>query len=330
MNIERLSEVLSAQPKFRYKQIQILLYQDLITNWSAATVLPQDVRASLNELCPLSITAEETRLKDGSSKAVIILDDNLKIETVLIRNSDKRNTVCVSSQVGCPLNCAFCATGAMGFKRNLTSQEIVEQVLYFARKLKAINQKVDNIVFMGMGEPFLNTDNVLGAIKILHDPEGFNLGSRRVSISTVGIKAGLEKLQQSGLQINLAISLHAPNDKLRAELMPVHKNTTIKELMTIIKKYTAATNRQVMFEYIMLNGVNDRPEDAKQLAELLNDHRLFMVNLINYNQTGKFVSSTTARIRVFQNTLLRAGLKVTVRDSRGQDMNAACGQLATD
>ncbi|MFH0951431.1 MAG: 23S rRNA (adenine(2503)-C(2))-methyltransferase RlmN [bacterium] len=328
MDITQLPEVLHGQPQFRFQQINHLLYQDLIVDWQQATVLPKALMTELALHCPLTIIAMVTKLPRSSSKAVITLADGLKIETVLINNTDGRHTVCVSSQVGCPLGCKFCATGAMGFKRNLTSQEIVEQVLYWARQLKDQDESIDNIVFMGMGEPLLNIDNVLSAIKIINDPESLNLGSRRISVSTVGIKAGLDKIMRSSLQINLAISLHAPTDKLRAQLMPVHQNTSLKELMAMVAHYTEQTNRQVMFEYIMLKEVNDNLAEAEKLAVLLDNHRLYMVNLINYNQTGKFRPSTPARIRAFQNILLRAGLKVTVRDSQGQASQAACGQLA--
>jgi len=330
MNIKKIYSILADQPKFRLQQINHLLFQDLITDWDQATVLPKDLRESLAKECSLEIEAETKHLANNSTKAMIVLEDGLRIETVLINNYDGRNTVCVSSQVGCSLGCAFCATGAMGFKRNLTAQEIFEQVLFFARRLKLMNQKIDNIVFMGMGEPLLNLDNVLDAIKTFNDPKCFNLGIRRISISTAGIKAGIEKLKNSGLQINLALSLHAADDKLRAELMPVHRSTNLKELMGVIKDYAQTTNRQIMFEYIMLKDVNDSEIDAEKLASLLDDHRLYLVNLINYNQTGKFTPSTSARIRNFKNILMRAGLKVTVRDSHGQDINAACGQLATE
>ncbi len=327
MNIDKLRLILESSPKFRIKQTNKLLYQDLISSWQEASVLPKDLRSKLEKECPLDISAESLTLKDGSVKTVISLNDNKKVEAVLIKNNDKRNTVCVSSQIGCALACKFCATGQMGFIRNLSANEIVEQVLYFARELKQKNEKIDNIVFMGMGEPFLNIDNVFRAIEILNSEDKFNIGARKISISTVGLKKGIERLIKSKLQVNLAISLHATNDQLRSHLMPVNKKQNIKELLEFVDSYIVSTGRQVMFEYLMIKDVNDSLEEAKELAKLL-EGKLAVVNLIRYNDSGVFKSSPDKHIYNFKKVLEKNGIKTTIRDSFGSEGKAACGQLA--
>jgi len=261
------------------------------------------------------------------------------VETVLMRHAGGRNTVCVSSQIGCPLACTFCATGKLGFKRDLKYYEIVEQVLFWARYLKKfrasnfefrasdVSDSVTNIVFMGMGEPFLNYDNVMEAIKVLNDKDGFNLGIRKFSISTAGITEGIIKLAEEELAINLAISLHAPNDELRQELMPVAKKYTIKNILEAVDYYIDKTHRRVMFEYIMIDGVNDHEDEAKELAKLLRG-KLCFVNLIPYNETGAFKGSSDSRITKFKNILMERGIQAIQRYRFGADIDAACGQLA--
>jgi len=207
MNLENIEQVIQKEPNYRKKQIKKCLFQDLINNWSEATVLPLNLREKLNKNSPISIEAKRFVSKNRKSiKALITLQDKEKIESVLMCYNDNRNTVCVSSQVGCPLDCAFCATGRKGFTRNLSFSEIIEQVLFFARSLKKQGKKITNIVFMGMGEPLLNYDNVIKAIEILNDKEGFNLGIRSFSISTSGIIDGIEKLTKENKAINLAFS----------------------------------------------------------------------------------------------------------------------------
>lgn len=211
MNLNKLQEIIKNEPSYRIKQIKKAIFQGLIENWQEATVLPLVLRQKLNQNCSLDINAKIFSSGD-SEKILLELKDGLKVESVLMRHKDNRNTVCVSSQIGCPLACSFCATGKMCFKRNLDYWEIIEQVLFFGRRLKKENKKITNIVFMGMGEPFLNYENVVEAIKTLNDKEGFNLGARRFSISTVGIIEGIKKLQEEKLEINLAVSLHATNE----------------------------------------------------------------------------------------------------------------------
>src|SRR3989338_8321061 len=310
-------ELFNAEPKYRLGQAKSALFQDLIQNWQEARVLPLDLREELNKKCPIKISAEKIFSKDERTiKAVIFFDDGLLVETVLMRHKDKRNTICVSSQIGCSLNCSFCATGKIGFKRNLDAWEIVSQVLFFVRYLKTIGEKITNVVFMGMGEPFLNYQNVIGAIKILNDKEGFNLGARHFSISTVGIVEGIEKLAKEELQINLAISLHAPADKLRSELIPVNK------------------------KYTIIDNINDSKEHAKALAKLMKKP-LYFVNLISYNSMGSlatlgmktplspFKSSSSSKIEKFKKILESEGVAVTRRYRFGEDITGACGQLAT-
>jgi 23S rRNA (adenine2503-C2)-methyltransferase len=328
MNLKNIEEILEKQPAYRQKQAKQAVFLDLAENWEQVKTFPKDLRELLNKECPLGIKALANVSKDEKTlKALVEFSDGLKVETVLMRHGDGRNTVCVSSQVGCPLGCLFCATGKLGFKRNLTAGEIIEQVLFFARYLKTKKEKITNVVFMGMGEPFLNYGNVLEAIKTLNDKDGFNLGARHFSISTAGIPDGIKKLSEESLQVNLAISLHAPEDELRSRLMPLNKQYNIGEILAAVDDYIKATNRRVMFEYIMIDGINDSDDCAKKLAKLLKKP-LYFVNLISYNPTGIFNPSPSARIKKFKEILEGKGLTVTQRHRFGQDVRGACGQLA--
>ena len=346
MEIFNLENFLKSEPKYSLEQIKRAVFVDLIENWDEATALPKELSDKLNQECPLDIEAKVFESKDKKTiKALIFLEDGERIEGVLMRyEKDKsRNTACVSSQVGCVLGCGFCATGKMGFKRNLSVDEIVKQILFWARWLKnneTLRQaqgenKINNLVFMGMGEPFLNYENVMSAIKILNDQKGFNLGARHFSISTAGIIGGINRLADEPLQINLAISLHAPNDKLRSKLMPINKKYPIKEILKEVDDYIEKTNRKVMFEYIMINGVNDGEKQAKELAKLMKrplyhirQAQCKFVNLIPCNRVGGFEQSSQARIEKFKKILKSAGVQVNQRHSFGQDIQAACGQLA--
>ena len=331
MNLGKLENILSKEPKFRLKQARQAIFVDLLDDWDKATSLSLPLRQELNRGCPLKIKAEVSRSRDRNSlKASITLSDGLKIETVLLRHDDGRNTVCVSSQVGCALGCLFCATGKMGFKRNLTSDEIVEQVLFWSRLLKPRGEKVTNLVFMGMGEPFLNYANVMAAIKILNSADGLNIGARHISLSTIGVSEGIRKLAEEKLQLNLALSLHAPSDRLRAEIIPYNGANSIKNLIKDINYYLGQTGRRLMIEYLMIDGFNDSPEQALELAELLNNIEppLFFVNLIAYNPTDEFKPSTSRAIFAFKKILRDKKIDVTERYRFGQDIKAACGQLA--
>jgi len=327
MNIEKIEKTLAIEPKYRLAQAKKVIFGDLIDDWSKATTLPKDLIVKLEEVCPLKIEAEIFESKDKNTvKALIKLADDLKIETVLMRHND-RNTICVSSQVGCPMGCAFCATGTMGLKRNLTMGEIIAQVLLFARLLKKTEEKITNIVFMGMGEPFLNYDKVMGAIKYLHAPDTMNIGARRFSISTCGILDGIKKFTKEEMEINLAISLHAPTDELRSSIMPINRQNPLKKLIIAIKNYLEETHRKVMIEYTMIKGVNDSAQNAEELAELL-QNMLVVVNLIPYNDTDLFQTSDAAAINRFKTILGRNKISVVQRHKFGDDIEAACGQLA--
>jgi 23S rRNA (adenine2503-C2)-methyltransferase len=344
MNITQLNKILAAEPKFRYAQVNKALYQDFISSWDEAFNLPKALRERLTAECPLEIQAEIIKTVSGpkSLKALITLADGETIETVLIRqrgastekggakntNNDGRNTLCVSSQVGCPLQCAFCATGLSGFSRNLTAEEIVEQVVFWARFLQqeGRGEKPDNIVFMGMGEPFLNYEQFIKAVKFINNPETLNIGARRLSVSTAGLTEGIKRLAGEKIQINLAISLHAPNDALRRELMPIANKYSLREIFQAVDNYIVKTGRRVMFEYLMIKGVNDRDDQARELAELMKKP-LYLVNLIPYNATGKFRPSDRERIDAFKKILEEEKVPVTVRLSFGGSISAACGQL---
>jgi len=328
MDLIQFKRLFNKQPKYRFGQAKTAIFQDLIQSWQEAATLPLSLRETLNKKCPIGISAKTFVSEDKNTiKALLTLKDDLKIETVLMRHKDKRNTICVSSQVGCPLGCSFCATSKIGFKRNLEAWEIIEQVLFFARYLKKNKERATNVVFMGMGEPFLNYQNVIGAIKILNDKEGFNLGARRFSISTVGIVEGIEKLAKEKLQINLAVSLHAPDDKLRSKFMPINKKHPIERILGAVDDYIDNTQRRVMFEYIMINNLNDSEEYAKALARLMKKP-LYFVNLISYNPTGIFKPSSSSRIKEFKEILEKEGVTVTQRYRFGKDIKGACGQLA--
>ncbi len=330
MNLSKLSTILHVEPKYRYAQVNKAIWQDFISHWQEVSSLPKNLREQLEEECPLEIPAEIDKNKshNKSVKALITLYDGEAVETVLIRQKDKRNTVCVSSQVGCPLACEFCATGNFGFRRDLKSEEIVEQVIFWSRYLKAEKkgEKVDNIVFMGMGEPFLNYGEFIKAAKFLNNPETLNIGSRRMSVSTAGITEGIKRLAGEKLQINLAISLHAANDILRRDLMPIAKKYNLHDITKAVDNYITKTGRRVMFEYLMIKGENDSDKDAYELVKLMRKP-LYLVNLIPYNPTGRFKPSTRERVEKFKKILEESGVAVTVRLSFGADINAACGQL---
>lgn len=314
---------------FRDKQIDHAIYKELITNWDQATSLPKEIREQLKMDRPLDIKAELFDSNDKrTQKALITFADQASVETVLMKY-DGRNTICVSSQIGCAMGCKFCKTGTMGLIRNLTKDEIVTQVLFFARLLKDTNESIDNIVFMGMGEPLLNYDNVIESIRIINDSNKLNIGARHISISTCGIINGIEKLANENIQINLALSLHAPNEQLRSKLMPINDKQPLAKVIQAIIAYIKKTNRKVMFEYLMINDVNDGIDQAKELINLIGHNPLIMVNLIPYNPTGIFKTSPAKKITEFKSVLVNNGVMATQRFSFGQDINAACGQLAT-
>jgi len=330
MDLSNLEKVLADESKYRLNQAREAVYKNFVSDWSEATFFTKELRDKLDKECSLKIEADVlVSKKEDSVKARIKLADGLMIESVLMRHGDGRNTVCVSSQVGCPLGCLFCATGKMGFKRNLTTEEILEQIVFFNRYLKTEGKKVTNVTYMGMGEPFLNYDNVLESIKVLNDYKYFNIGVRSISVSTAGIIEGIKKLSEEKLHVNLAISLHAPNDKLRKSLMPIDKKYPLEEVLKAVRNYVKKTNRKVMFEYVLIKDVNDSDTHAEQLAKLM-DQKLYFVNLILYNATGVFEPSETKRVEAFRAILEKLKIRYTQRYRFGDDIQAACGQFATN
>lgn len=329
MELKKLEKILEGQPRFRLKQCYQAIFADLIEDWQDNTTLPPALRERLNEECPLGLKAVISGSKKSESLKVLLeLGDGERIESVLLRHGDGRRTVCVSAQAGCPLGCKFCATGAMGLKRNLAAGEIVAQVLFFARYLKKEEGgRATNVVFMGMGEPLLNYDNVMEAVRILNSKDALGIGARRISVSTSGIVPGIERLAKEDLQINLAVSLHSADDAKRSELMPINKKYPLAEVVEAASRFARTKKREVMCEYLLIKGVNDGEEDALALARLMRGG-LFVVNLIRYNPTGIFRPSDSAAIARFKKILLDNGINATQRYSFGQDINAACGQLA--
>lgn len=329
MDISNLSNILQKEAKFRFKQAHKALFSDFISDWQDVSVFPLELRQKLARDCPLEIKSQIFKSDNKkTTKALITFNDNLSVETVLIRQKDNRFTVCLSSQIGCPLACNFCVSGSMGFKRNLSKMEIIEQFLFWARYLKNKDEKIDNLVFMGMGEPLLNYDNVISAISLLNSKEAFNFGARRISISTAGLSKQIRRLAKEPYQLNLAISLHASNDQLRSELMPkAVKINSISDILRAVDYYISNTNRQVMFEYVMIDKVNDSIEEAKNLIPLLRKP-LYMLNLIPLNENKNYKTSSLEKINKFASVLSSAGVKVTIRESLGSDIVAACGQLA--
>ncbi len=339
------------EPPFRAKQLYSWLYRHLVTGFSAMTNLPQVLRDRLAQeasIGPMVVRSELHSKDDRTRKILLELSDGKLIESVLmlyppIGESSARATVCVSSQAGCAFGCTFCATGQMGFDRHLSAGEIVAQVLFFARELRtapwaaeglpgsAPIDHITNIVLMGMGEPLHNYDNVLRALRILNSPDGFNLGARHMTVSTVGLVPAIRKLSQEPLQVNLAISLHAPTDELRSQTMPVNKKYPLQELLSACRDYIDATGRQVTFEYVLLAGVNDTAQSAHQLGELLAPLKQFAhVNCIPVNATSAdYRPPGGEAIRAFRDILFEHGVSNSVRAERGDDIAAACGQLRT-
>jgi 23S rRNA (adenine2503-C2)-methyltransferase len=333
MDSKKLDNTLKAnkQPRFRGKQIRTAVYNRLVSDWDEATDLPAGLREILKKEIPittLTLADEASSRRGDTIKTLFRLEDGNIIESVLMRHRDGRNTVCVSSQAGCAMKCAFCATGKNGFKRNLTADEIVDQVLHFARMLKQEGGHVSNVVFMGMGEPMHNYDAVMEAIRTMNSEDGLEIGARRISVSTCGIVPGIERLANEPLQINLALSLHAPEDGLRSELMPANDAYPLEQVMDSVRNYAEATNRRVLFEYLLIDGVNDNDEHAEKLSRLLGKNHLYHVNLIRFHRTGNFSPSPKERRDDFLEHLKSRGISATHRVSFGEDIRAACGQLA--
>jgi 23S rRNA (adenine2503-C2)-methyltransferase len=310
----------AGEPSYRTDQVWEWVARGA-QSYEEMTNLPAGLRQRLAETVPLSTltVATEAKSDDGTVKTLFHTADGRPIEAVLMRYRDGRRSVCLSSQSGCPLTCTFCATGQMKFGRNLGVDEILDQALHFRR-----TEDIDHVVFMGMGEPTMNVDNVLAACERL--PE-LGVTHRRTAISTVGWVPGIDRLAECEMPVSLALSLHAPNDGLRSQIMPVNERFPIAAVLAACERYRAARRRKVFVEYVMLDGVNDHPEHARELAELL-DPRGYKVNLIPYNPTGAYDGSSRERIERFRAILAEHRVTATVRLTRGRDIDAACGQLA--
>jgi 23S rRNA (adenine2503-C2)-methyltransferase len=323
MDTQRLAEVLATagEPPYRASQVWEWVARG-VGGYEEMTNLPAGLRERLAAELPLSTLAvrAEARSDDGTVKALFDTADGRPLEAVLMRYRDGRRSVCLSSQSGCPLDCTFCATGQMRFRRNLTPWEILDQALHFRRV-----EPIDHVVFMGMGEPMLNLDNVVAAARRLPD---LGVTHRRTTISTVGWMPGLRRfVDEVEEPIRLALSLHAPADALRSEIMPVNDRYPLEDVLAECRRYVELRRRKVFVEYVMLAGVNDSPRHARELAALLDRH-VFKVNLIPYNPTGMYDGSSREAIAAFKAVLDGARLPSTVRLTRGRDIAAACGQLA--
>ena len=332
MDFARVEALLAewGEPRYRSRQVYQAATRTLTADYDGMTGLPLALRRRLSEAEPLAeLTVDEVRESaDGTIKLRLTTRDGFPVEAVAMRHRGRR-TACLSSQSGCPLACTFCATGEMGLGRSLRSGEIVEQVLALARILRDRGASVGNVVMMGMGEPFLNYDNVLAACRTMHDPDGFNLGARHIAISTAGWVPGIEALAEEPLPLRLALSLHAPTDELREQLMPVTRRFPIARLMQACRDYRDRTGRRVFVEYLLLDGVNDSDADARRLGRLLGAGPAFHVNLIAYNPTAsEYSASPQERVAAFAEILRDLGVGASYRRSHGSDIEAACGQLA--
>jgi len=318
-------------PKYRGKQIFAWLYRPHVADFSQMTDLTKDLRETLASQASFHWPdiADVERSKDGTVKFGFKLEDNTYIESVLIPEDD-RNTLCVSSQVGCAMGCEFCLTGGMGFKRNLTPGEIVGQVVRVRDWLYGDDSEpaLNNLVFMGMGEPLANFDNLLVALEILTDQRGLNFSDRRITVSTCGLVPKIIELGQR-TKANLAVSLHSVDDSVRSKLMPINNKYPVAELLEACKNFPMPKRKRIMFEYILIKDLNDSVSDAENLAEKLRDIPC-KINLLPYNETEalSFQRPSDEKIELFQRTLWKAGYTVLVRSSRGSDISAACGQLA--
>jgi 23S rRNA (adenine2503-C2)-methyltransferase len=314
-------------PKFRAQQLRDWVYIKGVRDFEKMTNLSKTDRAFLSQhvsVCNSTIVQQQ-RSADGTIKLLLSWENGASAEIVMIPDGD-RCTACVSSQVGCPVGCTFCASGMNGVKGNLSAGQIVEQIIALNEILAP--QRITNIVFMGMGEPLANYVNVMTAVRILHDPKCLNLGARRITISTVGVPPKMRELAKEDLPLNLAISLHAPNEPLRRQLIPWAEHFSIDEILNAARYYFDQTGREITLEYILLAGVNDRPEHAAQLAKICRTLRA-NVNLIRYNEVAglPYKRPESDDVMNFQAILRNNGANAHVRKSRGRDIDAACGQL---
>ena len=327
-------------PRYRADQILLPLYYKFPKDVSELKQLPKTMREELIGAGYTIGSAKEIHRvssNDGDTvKLLLNLTDGTPVETVLMRypspeiNGHPRSTICVSTQIGCAMGCIFCATGQMGFEKNIKAEEIVAQVIHFANILKQREEHVTNLVFMGMGEPMANYDEMIRAIRILIHNRGFGIGQRKITISTIGLTSGIDKLAEENLQVGLAISLHAPNNKLRKKLVPTAGPNSVEEIIEAGRRYFKKTGRRVTFEYALIEGINNSPKIAAELANLLKGNGSH-VNIIPINPTaGDFKRPTQDNIDEFERILSNAGVNCTVRVEKGTEISAACGQLRTD
>jgi len=327
-------------PAFRLKQIKQAYFIEGKKGWDEINTLSKSLQQELTDnfnWFSFELSKIQKDPKDQTAKALLKLTDGKKIETVLM-NHKNHYTVCVSCQIGCAAGCAFCATGQSGFIRNLTEEEIVDQIVFWNNYLKesplergqrgVSAKRVNNIVFMGMGEPFLNWNNVKKSIKRINNPELLNIGQRHITISTSGIIDKIKEFSKENTQINLAISLHSAIDKTRSQIMPINKKYPLNKLITTCLEYVEKTNRKLFFEYLLLQGINDTNKEIQELVETIQKHHLFHLNLIPYNKTTKQLKATSEeRIKQISRFLDKQKISYTIRKSFGPNIDAACGQL---
>lgn len=333
---DELTALLAAwdQPAYRARQIIEWLYQHKVSSVEQMTNLPRSLRGRLaaeTQIGDMEQVSEQLSTDGSTVKRLFRLPDGQLIESVLMEYEDGRRTACISTQAGCAMGCVFCATGQMGFARNLTSGEIVEQAIHFARQLEAEGERLSNIVLMGMGEPLHNYDHTLTAIRKMIDPNGLGIGQRHITLSTVGLVPAMRRYADEGLQTGLAVSLHAATDEERSKLLPINERYPIAEVIDAVKYYLEKTGRRVTFEWALIRGENDTVEQARRLGFLLSG-LLCHVNLIPLNPTGGYdgAPSDPARVDTFQAELKRHGVSSSMRVRRGIDIQAGCGQLKSD
>ena len=319
------------QPKFRSAQLLEGIYKHHYDTFERFPNLPKPLITKLEEeffLDPFRLVSSVLSRDKKTEKFLFELQDGNRVETVLMKYAE-RNTVCISSQVGCPLGCVFCATGQMGFTRNLSVGEILGQALYSMRHLENENKKLTNIVYMGMGEPFLNYPNVIESVNRLTDPDLINFGARRITISSVGLIPKLKEFTNLNSQVNLALSLHAPTDELRSQLVPNNRLHPLKPLLAACREYVSKTKRRISFEYALISEINDSDQHARQLISLIRG-MLCHVNLIALNPSKKYPmpGSSGQRVQAFLAILQEAGIPASIRSRKGIEINAGCGQLA--
>ena len=316
------------QPGFRAKQIIHWVFQRRVSDFQEMSDLPKALRTQLAESFRVLVTTQSAVVQstDGTDKVLVGLPDGGEVECVLLRDGSRRS-ICVSSQVGCAMGCVFCASGLDGVDRNLTTGEILEQMLLLQARLED-TERLSHIVMMGMGEPLANLDRVLGALNVARSSDGLGISPRRITISTVGLPPAIDRLANNGTPYNLAVSLHAPNDQLRNELVPVNQKIGIDQVLDAADRYFDKSGRRLTFEYVLLGGVNDSTDQGRQLAKLLR-HRTVLLNVIPYNPVKglPYVTPSKASIAEFRQVLEGGGVNVKFRQRKGDDIDAACGQL---